>query len=260
MTLATRIDSSSEVEGMPTTRNMIASSCSVGMNSLPRNGNSASAPISSASAAPTTIFLRSSAQSSSGRYSRFAPRTSQVSFSSLGLRISAHSTGTSVSDSSSEPAIAKVMVSAIGLNSLPSSPVSENSGRKTTMMIRMAKAIGLATSRAASSTTWVRLIGLPDERACDSSRKAFSTITTAPSTIMPMPMARPASDIRLADMPTRHMQMKANSIASGKVTMTTMAERNSPRNRNRITATRIEPSISALVEVFSALSTISVRS
>ena len=152
------------------------------------------------------------------------------------------------------------MVSAIGLNSLPSSPVSENNGKNTTMMIMMAKAIGLATSRAASSTTRVRLIGRPDSRACDSSRKAFSTITTAPSTIMPMPMARPASDIRLADMPKRCIMMNANNIASGKVTMTTMAERNSPRNRNRITATRIEPSIRALVEVFSALSTISVRS
>jgi hypothetical protein len=189
-----------------------------------------------------------------------AHRTSQVSFSSLGFRISAASTGTSVRLSSSEPAIAKVMVSAIGLNSLPSSPVSENSGRNTTMMIMMAKAIGLATSRAASSTTCVRLMGRPDSRAWASSRKAFSTITTAPSTIIPMPMARPASDIRLADMPKRCIMMKAKSIASGSVTITTMAERNSPRNRNRITATRIEPSIRALVDVFSALSTISVRS
>ena len=67
------------------------------------------------------------------------------------------------------------------------------------MMIRIANAIGLATF-APPPGRCVLLTG-PDSRACDSSRKAFSTITTAPSTIIPMPMARPASDIRFADMP-----------------------------------------------------------
>ena len=76
-----------------------------------------------------------------------------VSFSSLGFRISAASTGTSVSVRINEPIMAKVMVSAMGLNSLPSNPVSENSGRNTTMMMRIAKAMGLITSRAASRIT-----------------------------------------------------------------------------------------------------------
>ncbi len=57
--------------------------------------------------------------------------------------------------------MAKVMVSAIGLNSLPSSPASENSGRNTTMMIRIAKAMGLMTSFAAASMTCVRFTSLP---------------------------------------------------------------------------------------------------
>src|SRR3546814_17926437 len=48
------------------------------------------------------------------------------------------------------------MVNAIGLNILPSRPSSENSGRNTTMMMVMAKAIGLATSLAAASTAEVR--------------------------------------------------------------------------------------------------------
>ena len=185
----------------------------------------------------------------------------KVSFSSLGLRISAASTGTSVIDSSNDPAIANVMVSAIGLNSLPSRPVSENSGRKTTMMMMIAKAIGLITSRAASRIRCVLLIGLPDSRACDSSLKEFSTSTTAPSTIIPVPMARPASDIRLAETPNCCcIRMNAISIASGKVMITTMAERNSPRNRNRMTATRMAPSTSELSAVLSAFWTSSARS
>ena len=183
-----------------------------------------------------------------------------MSFSSLGCRISAASTGTSVIDSSNEPAIANVIVSAIGLNSLPSNPVNENSGRKTTMMIRIANAIGLITSRAASRIRCVLLIGWPDSRACDSSRKAFSTSTTAPSTIIPVPMAKPASDIRLAETPNCCIRMNAISIASGKVTITTMAERNSPRNRNKMTATRMAPSTRELCAVFSAFWTSSVRS
>ena len=53
-----------------------------------------------------------------------------------------------------DPTMAKVMVNAIGLNILPSSPVSENKGRNTTIMIKIANATGFITSRAASSTRW----------------------------------------------------------------------------------------------------------
>ena len=91
-------------------------------------------------------------------------------------------------------------------------------------------------------------------------RNAFSTMTTAPSTIMPMPIARPASDIRLADRPAWPIPMKAISIANGNVMTTTTAERRSPRNRNRMIATRIEPSTKARVAVPTALFTRSVRS
>ena len=66
-TLDTRIDSSSDADGMFVTRNWIVPSCSVGMNSLPRNGNNAREATSNATAEPMTSFLRSSAQSSSGR-------------------------------------------------------------------------------------------------------------------------------------------------------------------------------------------------
>ena len=85
-------------------------------------------------------------------------------------------------------------------------------------------------------------------------------MTTAPSTIMPMPIARPASDIRLAERPKRSIRKNAINMDKGSVTMTTSAERNSPRKRNSTTATRIEPSINARSAVDSALSTMSVRS
>ena len=80
-----------------------------------------------------------------------------MSFSCLARRKSADKTGTSVKVSTSEPTMAKVMVSAMGLKSFPSKPVSEKSGRNTTMMMRMAKAIGFMTSFAAANITWVRL-------------------------------------------------------------------------------------------------------
>ena len=67
------------------------------------------------------------------------------------------------------------------------------------------------------------------------------TSTTAPSTIIPVAMTRPARDLRLAETPNYCIWMKAISIAGGKVTITTIAERNSPRNRNRMTATRMAP-------------------
>jgi len=43
----------------------------------------------------------------------------------------------------------------------------------------------------------------------------FSTITTVASTIMPMLMAKPPSDIRFAERPEYHIKMKATSIPNG---------------------------------------------
>lgn len=94
------------------------------------------------------------------------------------------------------------------------------------MMMRMANATGWATSRAACPTISTRE---EPECVCARWRNAFSTMTTAPSTIMPMPIARPANDMRLADMPKRCMRMKADSMASGSVAITTRADRSSPR-------------------------------
>ena len=152
--------------------------------------------------------------------------------------------------------MAKLTAMAMGRKSLPSMPVSAKSGKNTTMMIRMAKATGLTTSRAASSTAASRA-SRPARRS-DTTRKAFSTITTAPSTIMPIPTARPPSDIRLAESPVRSIKRKAISIESGTADTTTSAERISPRKRNRTTMTRTPPSRSARWAVPTALSTSSV--
>ena len=54
-----------------------------------------------------------------------------------------------MSDNSSEATSANAMVTASGVNSLPSNPVSENNGSNTVTMIRTPAITGTATSRVA---------------------------------------------------------------------------------------------------------------
>ena len=77
----------------------------------------------------------------------------------------------------------------------------------------------------------------------------FSTITTAPSTIMPMPMASPPSDIRFALSPYHFIMMKAKSAASGSTSVTMIALRTSASRMMSTMRTKIAPSWSALVTV-----------
>ena len=91
------------------------------------------------------------------------------------------------------------MVSARGANILPSMPCKVISGKNTKMMMAMPKMVGVATSVVASSTVRTRSpMLLP---AWPSRWYTFSTTTTVASTIRPIAMARPPSDIRLAEMP-----------------------------------------------------------
>ena len=96
-----------------------------GMNSAPMPRIMTSATISNNSEAPVTRQAYDCRRSS--------PRTYQLlNFSYIALRRSrtprrmnsAHSTGSRVSVTSSEPTRAKIMVSAIGLNSVPEGPAS----------------------------------------------------------------------------------------------------------------------------------------
>ena len=97
------------------------------------------------------------------------------------------------------------------------------------MMMPMAKTIGRATSRAASPTRRAMLICSVDRSSrC---RNIFSIITTAPSTIMPMPIASPPRLIRFADKPVKLIAMNAISTESGSVSTTISVERMLPRKR-----------------------------
>ena len=59
----------------------------------------------------------------------------------------------------------------------------------------------------------------------------FSTITTPPSAIMPMPMASPPNDIRFALKPYQRIMMKAKKRGSGSTSVTTRALRTSASKR-----------------------------
>jgi tRNA-splicing ligase RtcB len=63
--------------------------------------------------------------------------------------LDAANTGMNVSDSSSEPPSAKLIVSATGANSFPSRPCNESSGRKTIIMMPIPAVTGTEISRTA---------------------------------------------------------------------------------------------------------------
>ena len=168
------------------------------------------------------------------------------------------STGDSVSDRNSEIASAIEIVKASGANILPSMPDSVISGRNTRMMMPTPTITGVATSCTALTSTCVRVS--PVFSAWPSRSNAFSTTTTEPSTIRPMAMASPPSDIRLADSPTWFITMNVSNGVSTSVASTITEERTSPRNRNSTITTSTTPSSSTLVTVHSAESTSSLRS
>ena len=170
-----------------------------------------------------------------------------------------HSTGESTSDTSSDTSSEMAMASASGANILPSMPCSVISGRNTSTMIRMPKTVGVATSVVAC--TMVRSCAARSPGPSWPRRwNTFSTTTTVASTISPMAMASPPSDIRLAEMPQRFMTMKVASGVMTSVATTIRLDRTSPRNRNSTSTTSTTPSTSTRPTVHSAASTRSVRS
>src|SRR5256885_5700302 len=107
------------------------------------------------------------------------------------------------------------MVSASGPNILPSMPCSVISGRNTRMMMAMPKMVGVATSVVAESTVRTRAPMLSP--AWPSLWNTFSTTTTVASTMRPMAIASPPSDMRLAEMPrseehTSELQSPCNLV------------------------------------------------
>ena len=233
------------IEGSFSTCMMMSPSSSVGMNDLPMSGNRAAAPTSASSAATMTTRAWPSAQCSSGWYAASSLRTSQgLPWCPPCLSATEASTGMTVSDSSSEAPSANTMVSATGPNSLPSSPCRVKSGRNTIMMMSTPAATGVATSCVARYSMCRRETLRSPWRA-----SMFSTTTTAASTSMPIAIARPPSDIRLADKPHCCMSTKVASADSGRIKATTSAARRLPRNSSSSTSTSTMASCSALVTV-----------
>ena len=94
-------------------------------------------------------------------------------------------------------AIAIVM--AIGANIFPSMPSKDSRGMKTKIMMPTPKSTGVPTSVAASKI--IRIFDSPVFSLSPNLAKVFSTTTTEPSTMMPIAIAKPPSDMRLAEMP-----------------------------------------------------------
>ena len=66
-------------------------------------------------------------------------------------------------------------------------------------------------------------------------------MTVAPSPSMPIAMAMPPSDIKLAESPCAPMHSTAKSAQTGSDTATMNAARKFPRNRPRVMTTRTPP-------------------
>ncbi len=126
------------------------------------------------------------------------------------------------------------------------------------MMMPTPKITGVATSVTACRMMRTRLSF--GSRGLARWANAFSTTTTEPSTIRPMAIASPPSDIRLAEMPSRFIAMKVSSGVSTSVPTTISEERMSPRNSSSTSTTSTTPSSSTLITVLSAESTSSERS
>ena len=175
---------------------------------------------------------------------------------------SATAAGTKVIDRIIAPSSASTTVTAIGWNMRPSTPVSAKIGRYTTMMISCPNSSGRRASCAAAKTSWKRsprVSGRPSRAwACASRRTQFSTITTAPSTMIPK--SRAPRLIRLALTFWLTMPLKVNSIDSGMTIAVSTAARRLPRNRNSTAITSTAPSTRFFLTVAMALSTSTVRS
>ena len=68
-------------------------------------------------------------------------------------------------------------------------------------------------------------------------RCAFSTITIAASTMAPIAIAMPPSDMMFALMPCRYITMTASSTARGRVSTVTSADRTCSRKTAQTSAT-----------------------
>ena len=172
-------------------------------------------------------------------------------------------TGTSVNVKISAPSKAKPNVYAKGENIFPSTFWKEKIGIKAVMMISLEKntafALSLAVWRISPILDITLNAGIPTSFAfLSKATNTPSTITTAPSIIIPKSMAPIES--RLADIPITRKQINANNKANGIITATITVVRQSAMKINTINVTNNIPSIRLWVTVFTARFTKSSRS
>lgn len=110
------------------------------------------------------------------------------------MRKNIHKTGTRKSDAISVPSIANMLVNARGVKSFPSCPVRANIGTNERIIISIANMSGHATSLVESVIIFVLSFreSFPLPRSL---LYAFSVTTIAASTIVPIAIAIPQSDM-----------------------------------------------------------------
>ena len=153
------------------------------------------------------------------------------------------------------------MVIASGRNSFPSIPVRLRMGISEITMMTTPERMGTETSFAAAARM-ASLERLSPDCASSAWSRAwmFSTMTTAESTRIPMAIAIPPSDIRLAVRSIRFMTRKAPSTVRGRIVPTVIALRRFPRKRMRTMRTRATAWMRAVRTVETAVLMSSERS
>src|SRR5260221_12194849 len=153
------------------------------------------------------------------------------------------SIGTSDTPSIAAKNIEKVFVNASGLNKRPSWASSEKTGMKLTVMTSSAKKSGLPTLLAAAMITSTRstFVGSRPFSSRKGSRNlcAFSTMMMAESTMAPMAIAMPPSDMMLQVKPSQYIGRNERKMAIGSGMMAANAERMCQRKIKDTHATRI---------------------
>ena len=172
-------------------------------------------------------------------------------------------TGTKVSVNISAPKSAKPSVYAKGENIFPSTFWKEKIGISAVIIINLEKntafALSFAVLRISPILDMTLKAGIPTCLAFLSrATNTPSTITTAPSIMIPKSIAPIES--RLADIPIARKQMNANNNANGMTTATITVVRQSAMKIKTIKVTNNIPSIRLCVTVLTARFTKSSRS
>ena len=155
-------------------------------------------------------------------------------------------------------------MNASGENSRPSCASSVNTGTNDSVITMSEKKRAGPTSTEASLTSVQRSAALGGLPCCASNASmclcAFSTMTIAASTMAPIAMAMPPSDMMLALTPCQRMTTNAARTPIGKATTATSAERRWNRKTAQTSATTMNSSMSFVRRLSTARSISSERS